>query len=148
MQRVGGSETIQIDTRVIAASNVDLELAVAQKRFREDLLYRLNVVPIRVPPLRERASDIPLLAEHFIEKVCRREGLRPKTFSPSAMRAPDGLRMAGECPPAGTCHRDGGQLSGESRPALSRATSSCPNRRPDAAVDLREAGDIPMTSRR
>jgi transcriptional regulator with GAF, ATPase, and Fis domain len=86
LQRVGGTGTLQIDTRVIAASNIDLELAVAQKRFREDLLYRLNVVPIRVPPLRERASDIPLLAEHFIEKICRRELLRPKTLSLSALR--------------------------------------------------------------
>jgi transcriptional regulator with GAF, ATPase, and Fis domain len=86
LQRVGGSGTIQVDTRVIAASNIDLDLAVAEKRFREDLLYRLNVVPIRVPPLRERSSDIPLLAEHFIEKICRREVLRPKTLTPSALR--------------------------------------------------------------
>ena len=86
LQRVGGTGTIQIDTRVIAASNQDLELAVSDKRFREDLLYRLNVVPIRVPPLREHLSDIPLLAEHFIEKICRREGLRPKLLSSSALR--------------------------------------------------------------
>jgi transcriptional regulator with GAF, ATPase, and Fis domain len=86
LQRVGDSETIQIDARVIAASNIDLGLAVEQKRFREDLHYRLNVVPIRIPPLRDRISDIPLLAEHFIEKLCRREELRPKTLSPDAMR--------------------------------------------------------------
>ena len=85
LQRVGSSETIQLDTRVIAAANIDLELAVAQKKFREDLLYRLNVVPIHVPPLRERASDIPLLVEHFGQKICRREGFRTKTVSPSAM---------------------------------------------------------------
>lgn len=86
LQRVGGSTDIQIDARVIAASNVDLELAVDQKRFREDLLYRLNVVPIRVPALRDRLSDIPLLAEHFIEKVCRRETMRAKNLSADAMR--------------------------------------------------------------
>ena len=85
LQRVGSSETIQLDTRVIAATNVNLEQAVEQKQFREDLLYRLNVVPIRVPPLRERASDIPLLARHFSEKICGREGFPPKTISPSAM---------------------------------------------------------------
>ena len=85
LQRVGSSETIQLDTRVIAATNVDLEAAVEQKKFREDLLYRLNVVPIRVPPLRARVSDIPLLVEHFGEKICRREGLRPKTVSASAL---------------------------------------------------------------
>jgi transcriptional regulator with GAF, ATPase, and Fis domain len=85
LQRIGSSETIPLDTRVIAATNVNLERAVEQKRFREDLLYRLNVVPIRVPPLRARSSDIPLLADHFSEKICRREGFRPKTVSPSAM---------------------------------------------------------------
>jgi transcriptional regulator with GAF, ATPase, and Fis domain len=84
LQRVGGSSDIQIDTRVIAASNIDLELAADQKRFREDLLYRLNVVPIRVPALRDRVSDIPLLAEHFIEKVCRRESMRTKNLSADA----------------------------------------------------------------
>jgi transcriptional regulator with GAF, ATPase, and Fis domain len=86
LQRVGGSNEIQIDTRVIAASNQDLEQAVADRRFREDLLYRLNVVPIVLPPLRERASDIPLLADHFIEKICKREGIRSKTLSPDAVR--------------------------------------------------------------
>jgi transcriptional regulator with GAF, ATPase, and Fis domain len=85
LQRVGSSETIQLDTRVIAATNVDLERAVEEKRFRADLLYRLNVVPISVPPLRTRVSDIPLLVEHFSKKICEREGLRPKTVSPSAM---------------------------------------------------------------
>jgi transcriptional regulator with GAF, ATPase, and Fis domain len=85
-QRVGGSGTTQIDTRVIAASNTDLRAAVGAKRFREDLLYRLNVVPIHVPPLRARASDIPLLAEHFIEKCCRREELELKQLSQNALR--------------------------------------------------------------
>jgi transcriptional regulator with GAF, ATPase, and Fis domain len=85
VQRVGSSETIQLDTRVIAATNIDLEWAVEQKKFREDLLYRLNVVPIRVPPLRSHASDIPHLVEHFTEKICSREGFRPKTVSSSAM---------------------------------------------------------------
>jgi two-component system response regulator AtoC len=86
IQRVGGTGSIAVDTRVIAASNIDLEQAVAEKRFRDDLLYRLNVVPIRVPALRERSTDIPLLAEHFIEKVCAREALEPKKLSGSALR--------------------------------------------------------------
>ncbi len=85
IQRIGSSESVAIDTRVIAASNIDLHLAVEEKRFREDLLYRLNVVPVHVPALRDRASDIPRLADHFIEKVCLREGLEPKVLSPSAL---------------------------------------------------------------
>ena len=95
LQRIGSSETIQLDTRVIAATNVDLEVAVEQKRFREDLLYRLNVVPIRVPSLRARVTDIPLLVEHFAEKVCRREGLRPKTVSPNALERLMGYHWPG-----------------------------------------------------
>jgi transcriptional regulator with GAF, ATPase, and Fis domain len=86
LQRVGSSETLKVDARIIAASNINLEQAVAQRRFREDLYYRLNVIPIRVPTLRERRSDIPLLASHFIEAVCRREGLPPKKLTAEALR--------------------------------------------------------------
>jgi transcriptional regulator with GAF, ATPase, and Fis domain len=85
IQRIGSSETIAVDARVIAATNVDLRMAVEHKAFREDLLYRLNVVPIVVPPLRDRINDIPVLVDHFIEKVCLREGIRPKALSPSAL---------------------------------------------------------------
>lgn len=76
--RLGSSEPTKVDVRVVAASNLHLPEAVDQKRFRSDLFYRLNVVPIYVAPLRERRGDIPLLAEHFIQKVCRRENLPPK----------------------------------------------------------------------
>src|SRR4029077_10536368 len=86
LQRVGSSETVKVDARIIAASNINLEQAVAQRRFREDLYYRLNVIPIRVPTLRERRSDIPMLAAHFIEEVCQREGLPPKTLTAEALR--------------------------------------------------------------
>ena len=95
IQRIGSSETIPIDTRVIAASNVDLQSAVEQKEFREDLLYRLNVVAIRVPPLRDRISDIPLLVDHFIEKVCLRENLRPKVLSADALHSLTGYEWPG-----------------------------------------------------
>ena len=69
-ERVGGVKTISVDIRVVSATNQDLEIAVKEGRFREDLFYRLNVIPIHVPPLRERRSDIPLLAKHFLKKYC------------------------------------------------------------------------------
>lgn len=84
-QRVGSSETVKVDVRVIAASNVDLELAARERRFREDLFYRLNVVPIHIPPLRERREDIPLLLDHFLEKISRAEDAPPKQISPEAI---------------------------------------------------------------
>ena len=86
LQRLGSSETVRIDVRVIAATNVDLAARIKDGRFREDLYYRLNVVPISVPSLRERATDIPILARFFLDKVCRVEGLNPKYISPEALR--------------------------------------------------------------
>jgi DNA-binding NtrC family response regulator len=84
-QRVGSSETIRVDVRVIAATNVNLLERVRQGKFREDLYYRLNVVPIQIPPLRERQEDIPGLARHFIKRVCQQERLPAKTLSPDAL---------------------------------------------------------------
>jgi DNA-binding NtrC family response regulator len=80
-QRLGSSETIRIDVRVIAATHNDLAGMIKQDKFREDLFYRLNVVPIPVPPLRERSSDIPMLVRHLIEKICREESLALKQIS-------------------------------------------------------------------
>jgi DNA-binding NtrC family response regulator len=83
-ERVGGSDPIDIDVRVIAATHQDLEKAVKDGRFREDLYYRLNVVRIDVPPLRDRPEDIPLLVAHFCQKYAR-QGQPPANVSPEAM---------------------------------------------------------------
>jgi len=80
-QRLGSSETVRLDLRVIAATHTDLAGMIKQGKFREDLFYRLNVVPIQVPPLRERASDIRSLVMHFIEKICREEDIPVKQIS-------------------------------------------------------------------
>lgn len=84
-RRVGGTETIKVDVRVIAATNSDLIDKVKRGQFREDLYYRLNVVPIHTPPLRNRQPDIPRLVGHFIEKVCEHERLPHKSVSEEAM---------------------------------------------------------------
>jgi DNA-binding NtrC family response regulator len=78
LQRLGSSETLRIDVRVIAATNVNLPEKIRRGEFREDLYYRLNVVPIMIPAMRERTGDIPALVHHFIERVCRDEGIPRK----------------------------------------------------------------------
>jgi DNA-binding NtrC family response regulator len=85
LQRLGSSETIKVDVRVIAATNTNLQDKVRQGKFREDLYYRLNVVPLEMPPLRKRPGDIPLLVTHFIEKICRMEGIPPKQVTPRTL---------------------------------------------------------------
>jgi DNA-binding NtrC family response regulator len=85
VQRLGGTETVQLNIRVIAATNADLEEAVRARRFREDLFYRLNVVPLRLPPLRQRLDDVPALVQHFLEKVCEAEGVARKSISAPAL---------------------------------------------------------------
>jgi DNA-binding NtrC family response regulator len=80
-QRLGSSETIRADARVVAATNCDLTDRVREGRFREDLYYRLNVVPIQMPPLRQRRSDISLLARYFVDKICRIEEIPVKSIS-------------------------------------------------------------------
>jgi two-component system, NtrC family, nitrogen regulation response regulator NtrX len=86
-ERVGGTETTRVDVRVIAATNKDLLKASREGAFREDLFYRLNVVPITIPPLRERTSDILLLVEHFLQQTGRELGQTPKKVSRAAMEA-------------------------------------------------------------
>lgn len=87
IERVGGVKAIKVDVRVIAATNEDLREAVRKGQFREDLFYRLNVFPVRLPPLRERRDDIPLLTNFFLRRYCRRHGRNITGFTLRAMRA-------------------------------------------------------------
>jgi len=84
-ERVGGEETLEVDVRVIAATNKNLMEEIRKGTFREDLYYRLNVIPIFVPPLRERKDDIPLLASHFLQKFCQEKGKTVTSISPEVM---------------------------------------------------------------
>lgn len=138
-ERVGGNAPIQVDVRVIAATNKPLEAAVAARQFREDLFYRLNVVRIHIPPLRDRREDIPLLVNYFLKKFAREQQQRfPKSIAASVVRvlekyhwpgnirelenairrahvmAKSGAILLGDLPP-----EISGQLSGASMPALS-----------------------------
>jgi two-component system, NtrC family, nitrogen regulation response regulator GlnG len=76
---------VKVDVRMIAASNIDLEERVRQRQFREDLYYRLNVVPLAMPPLRHRTTDIPILVCHFIDKICRLERMPSKRLAPETL---------------------------------------------------------------
>ncbi len=85
-ERVGSGETMQVDTRIIATTNRNLKKAITEGNFREDLYYRLNVIPCDVPALRERLDDVPLLVDHFIDKYCNETGKEKMTLDDSAMR--------------------------------------------------------------
>lgn len=95
LDRVGGCKPVPIQVRIIAISNVDLKKAVHDGRFREDLFFRINVIPLEVPPLRERKEDIPLLANHFLKKYEPETGKRAMTLSDGALSALMGLDWAG-----------------------------------------------------
>jgi DNA-binding NtrC family response regulator len=84
-QPLGGAGSVPLDVRVISATNADLETAVRARTFRQDLFYRLNVVPLRLPPLAHRRCDIPLLAKHFVQKLCRNEDLPAKAITSEAL---------------------------------------------------------------
>jgi len=93
--RVGGNKEIKSDFRVICATNKDLKIMVQTGAFREDLFYRLNVVNIHVPPLRERAGDIPILVEYFIKKYCNSMNKPPVTIDPSALKRLEEFKFPG-----------------------------------------------------
>src|SRR5262245_8567354 len=95
VEPVGGTATVTVDVRVIAATNKDLEEEIRKGTFREDLFFRLNVIPFHVPPLRERAEDVPRLARHFMGEISAEYGRRPKEFAPEAMEALRGHKWPG-----------------------------------------------------
>ncbi|HYI09596.1 MAG TPA: sigma 54-interacting transcriptional regulator [Thermoanaerobaculia bacterium] len=84
-ERVGGTQTIKTDVKIVTATNLELEKAIEDNTFREDLFYRLNIIPIMLPPLRDRKDDIPLLAEHFIRKICKDLGVDNKRLEPGVL---------------------------------------------------------------
>lgn len=86
-ERIGGTKTIKVDVRLIAATNKNLEKEVAEERFRSDLYYRLNIIPILLPPLRERSEDIPTLTEQFLAKFCKENGRKITRISPKTLDA-------------------------------------------------------------
>ncbi len=94
-ERVGGTASVQVDVRLVAATNKGLRAAVAARRFREDLFFRLSVFPITVPPLRDRPGDIPLLARYFIDRFCRDMKKTPLTLSPQALETLGSYRWPG-----------------------------------------------------
>jgi two-component system nitrogen regulation response regulator NtrX len=95
VERLGSARTIKVDVRVIAATNKNLENAISRGEFREDLYFRLNVIPILVPPLRERREDVPKLVQHFARRMAEEHNIRPKRFDPAAMEALERYRWRG-----------------------------------------------------
>jgi two-component system, NtrC family, nitrogen regulation response regulator NtrX len=93
--RVGGEQSIRVQVRVVSATNKDLAVMAQRQQFREDLYYRLSVVPIRVPSLRERTSDIRPMAEYFLDEFCRRNQFKPKTMHPQAIEALESYHWPG-----------------------------------------------------
>ncbi len=94
-ERVGGTASVQVDVRLVAATNRGLRAAVAARRFREDLYFRLSVFPITVPPLRDRPGDIPLLARHFVDRFCRDMKKKPLALSPAVLEQLQSYRWPG-----------------------------------------------------
>jgi len=141
-ERVGGNQSIQADVRLIAATNRDLTALVREGKFREDLYYRLNVVQIRVPPLRERKEDIPLLANTFLKEICERDGKAFRPLSPEAMETllrydwPGNVRELKGAIDSGVTLATGNQITVRDLPLTVRGASAGLASREGANQDL------------
>jgi len=130
-ERVGGNQPIHVDVRVIAATNKPLEAAVAAKQFREDLFYRLNVVRIHIPPLRDRRDDIPLLVNYFLKKISREQQQQPKSVAANVIKMlekhhwPGNVReLENAIRRAGVMAKSGAILTGDLPPEIVGSTAS------------------------
>jgi DNA-binding NtrC family response regulator len=145
--RVGSEKAIQVDVRVVAATNKDLEHEVREGTFREDLFFRLAVVPLRVPPLRERLEDVPLLAERFFQLAVRENGLRPKPVDPDVYDRLRGHRWPGNVRELrNVCERMvimGGDRLGAADVPEAIGPRAAPPPAPGAA-DLSRYGEVPL----
>jgi transcriptional regulator with PAS, ATPase and Fis domain len=140
-QRLGSSDTVRVDLRVIAATHTDLARMIKEGKFREDLYYRLNVVPIQVPPLRERASDVRFLVMHFIEKICRDEEIPVKQISRETLDRLSGHDWPGNVRQLENAVEKAVVLSGE-RPALFPGDFPLPPRKHPIAFPGNDGGFI------
>jgi len=140
-ERIGGRNTINVNIRVVAATNQDLEKAVEEKRFRGDLYYRLNVIPIHLPPLRERKEDISLLLDHFVEKISERKKKTIKGVSAEALKLFEAYNWPGNIRELENIverlvvlKEDGTQITPRDLPDKIREHAPAPKSAPDAAV--------------
>ena len=145
IERVGSSRPIPVDVRVVAATHRDLDALVAEGKFRQDLLYRLNVVPIQMPPLRERAADIPLLVEYFIDRFGKRAGKKFRTIDKKFLKVvqaygwPGNVRELQNIIERAVILSDGDTLA--CRRDMAEAGTSKPSESPSARYRPREAGE-------
>ena len=146
VERLGSARTIKVDVRVIAATNKNLEEAIQRGEFREDLFFRLNVIPIVVPPLRERREDIPLLVQHFAKRTGDEHNLKPKRFDAAAMDALQRYRWRGNIRELrNTIERLMIMSAGRRRPRRGSAAEICAAATP---ARRRRAGDCRRTPTR
>ena len=144
--RVGAERAFTVDVRVVAATNKDLEAEVREGTFREDLFFRLNVVPLRAPPLRERLEDVPLLAERFLQLALRENGMRPKPVDPAVYERLMRLRWPGNVRELrNVCERmaimSGDRITADDAPEVASARGALP---PGGSTDLSRYGAVPL----